>query len=152
MTPQPRGLRVVAVLEAAKGVVVLLAGFGVLVFIDHGTAQMVDALVEHLHLNPANGVPRVFVELINNASNRQLQGLAAGALANAVLRLAEAFGLWHARAWAEWLSVVSGAIYVPFELYGLSHGVTSLRVGMLALNLGVVGYMVLALRRTRQTR
>lgn len=152
MTPQPRGLRVVAVLEAAKGVVVLLAGFGVLVFIDHGTAQMVDALVEHLHLNPANGVPRVFVELINNASNRQLQGLAAGALANAVLRLAEAFGLWHARAWAEWLSVVSGAIYVPFELYELSRGVTPLRLGMLVLNLGVVGYMVLALRRTRQTR
>lgn len=152
MTPQPRGLRVVALFEAAKGAVVLLAGFGVLAFVDRGTAQSVDGLVEHLHLNPANRVPRVFLELMNDASNRELQWLAAGALAYAVLRLAEAFGLWRARAWAEWLSVVSGAIYVPFELYELSRGVTPLRLGMLLVNLGIVVYMSFALRRARQAR
>ncbi len=152
MTPQPRGLRVVAMFEAAKGMLVLLAGFGVLVIVNHGTAQMADALVLHLHLNPAKGVPRVFVELMNDTSNRQLQALAAGALAYAVLRLAEAFGLWRARAWAEWLSVVSGTIYVPFELYELSRGVTMLRLGMLLVNLGIVAYMLFALWRARQTR
>lgn len=152
MTPQPRGLRVIAMFEAAKGAVVLLAGFGMLVFVDHGTAQMADALVKHLHLNPASHVPRVFLELMNDSSDQQLQLLAAGALAYAALRLAEAVGLWRARAWAEWLSVVSGCIYVPFELYELSRGVTPLRLGMLLLNLGVVAYMSFALWRAGQNR
>lgn len=152
MTLPPRGLRVVAMFEAAKGAVVLVAGFGLLVIVDHGVAPMTDALVRHLHLNPAKDVPQIFLKLINDTSNQQLQLLAAGALAYAVLRLAEAVGLWRARAWAEWLSVVSGAIYVPFELYELSRGVTPLRLGMLLLNLGVVVYMLLALWSARRTR
>lgn len=152
MTPTPHGLRVVALFEAAKGMVVLLAGFGVLLAVDHGVAPTIDALVRHLHLNPAKHVPRVFLDLMSNVTDRQLQALAAGALAYAVLRLAEAVGLWRARAWAEWLSIVSGAIYVPFELYGLSHGVTPLRITMLLLNLGVVIYMLRALSLARRQR
>lgn len=152
MTPTPHGLRLVALFEAAKGGVVLLAGFGVLLAVDHGVAQTVDALVRHLHLNPAKNVPRVFVDLMNNVTDRQLQALAAGALAYAVLRLAEAVGLWRARAWAEWLSVASGAIYLPFEVYELARGVTMLRVAMLAANLAVVAYMIYVLRAQRSGR
>ncbi len=146
------GLRLVALFEAAKGSVVLLAGFGVLLAVDHGVAQTVDALVRHLHLNPAKNVPRVFVDLMNNVTDHQLQALAAGALAYAVLRLAEAVGLWRARAWAEWLSVASGAIYLPFEVYELSRGVTMLRFAMLAANLAVVAYMIYVLRAQRAGR
>lgn len=152
MTTPPRGLRVVAMFEAAKGAVVLLAGFGVLLALDHGVAPFADALVRHMHLNPAKEAPRIFLALLNDVSNRELQALAAGALAYAALRLAEAVGLWRARPWAEWLSVVSGALYVPFELYELSHGVTPLRLCMLLLNLGVVAYMALALWRARLVR
>lgn len=152
MTPTPQGLRLVALFEAAKGSVVLLAGFGVLLAVDHGAAQTVDALVRHLHLNPAKNVPRIFVDLMNNVTDRQLQALAAGALAYAMLRLAEAVGLWRARAWAEWLSVASGAIYLPFEVYELARGVTMLRVAMLAANLAVVAYMIYVLRAQRAGR
>lgn len=151
MTPTPHGLRIVALFEAMKGTVVLLAGFGVLLSVDHGAEPIGDALVRHLHLNPAKAVPRIFLELMNNVSDRQLQALAAGALAYAVLRLAEAVGLWRARAWAEWLSAVSGAIYVPFELYELARGVTPLRVVMLLANLAVVVYMLRALWLARRT-
>lgn len=152
MTPTPHGLRLVALFEAAKGSVVLLAGFGVLLAVDHGVAQTVDALVRHLHLNPAKNVPRVFVDLMNNVTDRELQALAAGALAYAVLRLAEAVGLWRARPWAEWLSVASGAIYLPFEVYEVARGVTLLRIAMLAANLAVVAYMICVLRAQRAGR
>jgi len=148
--PPPRGVRAIALLEAAKGTTVLLAGFGLLVAFDHGAASGIDALVAHLHLNPAKQAPRIFLELLNDASNRDLQWLATGAAVYALLRLAEAFGLWHGRAWAEWLAVASGAIYVPFELYELARGVTPLRIAMLLVNLGVVAYMAFTLRRDRR--
>ena len=51
--------------EAAKGAVVLLAGFGVLLALDHGVAPFADALVRHMHLNPAKEAPRIFLALLN---------------------------------------------------------------------------------------
>jgi uncharacterized membrane protein (DUF2068 family) len=102
-------VRVVALLEASQAAVALVAGFGLLSAIHEGAAQIVEALVQHVHLNPAKGYPHVFIDLARNTSNSQLWVLAAGAFSYAALRCDEAFGLWRGRRWAAWLSVASGA-------------------------------------------
>jgi len=58
------------------------------------------------------------------------------------VRFVEAYGLWRARAWAEWFAMISGAVYVPFEVFDLIHKTTVIRGGILLINLLVVGYMV----------
>lgn len=63
------------------------------------------------------------------------------------MRFIEAYALWGERRWAEWFAAVSGAIYVPFELYELLHRFSGLAVTALAVNLAVVGAMIGALRR-----
>lgn len=141
-----RGVRLVALLEAAKGAVVLIAGLGVLEAIHVGAAQFVDDLVGHMHLNLANGTPRVFADLANNTSDRQLQLLAAAAFAYVAVRAAEAWGLWNRRRWAAWFSVASGLVYVPFELVALAQGASALKLALLAANLAVVVYMASVLR------
>ena len=35
------------------------------------------------------------------------------------LRFIESYGLWRQRVWAEWLAIISGAMYLPLELYKL---------------------------------
>jgi len=57
------------------------------------------------------------------------------------LRFAEAFGLWRARAWAEWVALVSGAIYLPYEINRLAHRVSLLHVSIFLVNLAVVAFM-----------
>jgi uncharacterized membrane protein (DUF2068 family) len=49
--------------------------------------------------------------------------------------------LWRERAWAEWLAVLSGGIYLPFEIYELAKGLTALRITLFAVNVLVVVYM-----------
>ena len=49
------------------------------------------------------------------------------ALTYSAIRFTEAYGLWRERRWAEWLSAVSGAIYLPFEIYELAGGITPLK-------------------------
>ena len=58
---------------------------------------------------------------------------------------------WRGRPWAEWLALVGGALYVPVELYHLRLHFTWLKIAVLAANLGVVGYMVYALRNRART-
>jgi uncharacterized membrane protein (DUF2068 family) len=105
-----------------------------------------------MHLNPAKGYPRVFIELAHNTSNSQLWLLAAGAFSYAALRWVEAFGLWRRRDWTAWFSVASGAVYVPVELVEIARGVSALRVGALLVNLAIVAYVLYALREARRSR
>jgi uncharacterized membrane protein (DUF2068 family) len=135
------GVRVVAAFEAAKGLLVLLAGFGLLRFIHDDVQRLAEELVDHLHLNPASKYPRIFLALADRVADVRLWLLAAMAFAYATLRLVEAFGLWRQRRWAEWLAVASGAIYVPAEIYELYRGPSLLKVCTLLVNLGIVAYM-----------
>jgi uncharacterized membrane protein (DUF2068 family) len=143
-------LRFVALFEFAKGALVLVAGAGLLAFGQRDLQEVIEELLLHLHLNPASRIPGIFVALAERVTSYDLWLLATGAAAYAVVRIAEGYGLWYDRAWAEWLGVVSGLIYVPFELYALSKGVTLLRVATLALNVLVVAVLIGALLRRRR--
>ena len=135
------GVRVIAAFEATKGLLILLAGLGLLSIVHEDVQQIAENIVGHFHLNPASRYPRIFLELADRLADVRLWALATMALAYAGLRLIEAYGLWHGRRWAEWLAVASGAIYVPVEIYELFSGVTPLKVGTLALNIAIVAYM-----------
>lgn len=144
------GLRAVALLEASKGALVLLAGFGLLALI-HGEAQaLAEAIVGRFHLNPAHHAPRVFLNLAAKATDGRLWTLALSALAYASVRFVEAWGLWRARAWAEWLGALSGAIYLPLEAYALATRPTPLHAALLGVNLVVVGVLARALWASRR--
>ncbi len=66
------------------------------------------------------------------------------ALAYAVVESTEAVGLWHEQRWAEYLTVVATAGFLPFEILELIDRVTVLRVGALVVNLAVLVYLVWA--------
>ena len=146
-------IRTVAVFEALKGAVVLLAASGLLSLL-HKDAHLVAArFIEHMHLNPAARYPRIFLDATANLQDRRLVWLAAGAGAYAVVRFGVAYGLYVEKAWAEVLVALSAAIYVPFELARLVHRPTWHSALLLAINLVVVAFMVgLLLERRKQAR
>ena len=67
-------------------------------------------------------------------------------------RFTEAYGLWRERKWAEWLALVSGAIYLPAEIYELVDQITWIRVGVLVINLAIVGFIALVLIKSRREK
>jgi uncharacterized membrane protein (DUF2068 family) len=147
------GIRAIAVFEAAKGVLVLAAGLGLLGLVHRDVQALAEHLVQFSHLNPASKYPRIFVDASAQVTDARLWMLAGGAGAYAVIRLFEAYGLWRGRAWAEWLAVASGGLYVPVELYHIWHRFAWLKVGLLVANLAIVGYMIYALKnRAAQER
>ena len=143
------GVRIVAAFEAAKGLLVLGAGFGLLTVVHKDVRSVAEELIRHLHLNPASRSPRIFLDAAERFSDARLWLLAVLAFAYAGLRLVEAYGLWRARRWAEWIAVASGAIYMPFEIYELTHGISLLRVGTFVGNIVIVAYMAYALWTSR---
>jgi len=137
----------VAVFEVLKGAIVFVAGFGLTRLVHRDVAHAAHALIDRLHLDAARKFPHIFLQLAANLSDAQLWGLAVLALAYALLRFAEAYGLWFQRRWGEWIAAVSGGIYVPVELYELARGVTWIKLAALLLNAAVVAYMCYMLWR-----
>jgi len=142
-------VRTVAVFEALKGALVLVAGCGLLSVMHRDMRSVAEELVAHLHLNPAKHAPRIFLDAIDRLPDVRLSVLAVFAFAYAAMRLVEAYGLWRVRRWAEWLAVASGAIYLPFEVYELMRGVTWLRLATFTVNLAIVGLMAYTLYMQR---
>jgi len=101
------GIRMIAGYEAAKGLLVLVAGTGLLLLVHRDAQALAERLVTHLHLDPAKRVPRIFLQFMTEVTPGRLRWLALGAMAYALMRFAEAYGLWRGRRWAEWLGVVT---------------------------------------------
>jgi len=68
--------------------------------------------------------------------------LAITASAYAVIEAVEAVGLWFERRWAEYLTVVATAGFLPFEIRELAERVTLLRLGALVVNIVILVWLV----------
>jgi len=133
-----QALRTIALLELFKGVVVLGAAIS-LYWVD--PSDVAGAFLNYLHISPDRHFAHMLFRLADRLSNVKLWHLVLGASVYSGLRFAEGFGLWRARAWAEWVALVSGAIYLPYEIVRLAHRVTLLHVSIFLVNLAVVAFM-----------
>jgi uncharacterized membrane protein (DUF2068 family) len=142
-THSSAGLRAVAAIEATKGVLVLLLGLGVLSLIHKNLDDVAGRLTEILRINPEGKLSSVFLNLANHATDKTLWVVATGALIYATVRSIEAFGLWRGRDWAQWFALLSGALYLPGEIYSLLRHPSGLKWGALVTNAVVVTFMVI---------
>ncbi len=146
------GVKAVALFEAAKGVVVVVAGLGLLALIHRDAQAVAEQIVRHLHLNPARHFPRIFLDAAATATDTRLWVLALTALFYATVRFAEAYGLWRQRAWAEWFAILTGGIYLPVELYELTVSVTPVKGAIFVINLFVVAWLCRVRWQLRRVR
>jgi uncharacterized membrane protein (DUF2068 family) len=136
-------LRTVASFELAKGLIVLLLGFGAVSLVHKDAWDAAEALLRFLHVNPDHHhYAQVFLNLADNVTDKKLWAVAAGAAAYSIIRFVEAYGLWLERTWAEWFALISGALYVPFEAYEAVTRTTPIHVAVLLINLAIVFYML----------
>ena len=128
----------------------LLAASGLLALVHRNLNDLAAQLVAYSHLNPASKYPHIFLDAVSHLQERRLVWLAVGAATYAVFRLVEAYGLFWERAWAEWLAVVSGGVYVPVEIVELVRKPSLLGFVVLAINVAVVAVMARALMQRRR--
>ena len=152
VTSHKYGLRTVAVVETLKGVAVVALCFVLLSLLHKNLDTVVDHLTEWLRLNPDSRVADWFYELADRTTGRGIWTAVTVGLAYATCRFVEGYGLWHERHWAEWFAVISGAIYVPFELVALITHPHWVRFVVLMVNVLVALYILRILMENRRER
>src|ERR1700722_4570044 len=139
-------LRGIATLEVTKGMIVLLSAIGILLMVrSEDPWDIADGLLRLLHISPDHHFAQVFLDWADSLTTAKIWTVAAAALSYSVLRFLEAYGLWYARAWAEWIALISGAMYLPFEVYKLIHSQSIFHISVFLINVAIVLYMIYAL-------
>ena len=147
-----QGLRAIAIFEAAKGAIGLAFAVGVVGLVFHHVFPWVRWLVEHFHFADAALAPRRAVQVLAHPENFPLKIILLIALAYTAVRFAEAYGLWLARRWGEWLTLIGATLYLPFEIYWITYGATLGKITLLVLNVALVVYLAVVLMKTRGKR
>ncbi|ABZ77669.1 conserved hypothetical protein [Shewanella halifaxensis HAW-EB4] len=141
MSSVKSGLKAIALLEATKGLISVLVVFGLHKLAGQDIQRVVEELLSHSHLNPANHLVQEAITQAGKITEANIMFVIAGALLYAGIRFIEAYGLWHSLVWTEWFALLSGGIYLPFEAYEMFTKPSLLTAGILVINLVVVGYM-----------
>jgi len=147
------GLRGIALFEAIKGLGGLIVGIWLLSLLhkDMETVAMhlLHFLHKVLHLSPDGHIARSIMRGAARVTHGNLLMVAGLAFLYVTIRFVEAAGLWLEKEWAEWFALISGAMYMPYEIYELAHHPTLIKWGILASNALIVLYMVWLLRSSQ---
>jgi uncharacterized membrane protein (DUF2068 family) len=92
----------------------------------------------------SHGVLTALLNRLANLKPHSLKVLAAFAFVYASISAAEAIGLWLQKRWAEYLTAIATAIFLPLEIHELVKRVTLVRILALAVNLAILIYLVWA--------
>jgi uncharacterized membrane protein (DUF2068 family) len=147
-------LRLIAVNRAAHFVGLALLGIAILLFSanradlrDVVLRVVADVTGESANGGAASGsgLTHRVDELFTLRSGR-LHLFAGIALVYAFVEGVEAVGLWYAKRWAEYLTLIVTASLLPVEVYELSEHATPFKVIAFVLNIAVVAYLLYAKR------
>ena len=137
-----RILTLIALFKFGKALLLIALGLGALQLIRSDIREqannMFEALGSSIDVAPILKVLRQ----IGALAPWRLRLIGGGAFLYAALFVTEGVGLWQQRRWAEYLTVIATASFVPFEVFELVRRLTYPRASALLLNIGVVVYLV----------
>ncbi|MFB7633613.1 DUF2127 domain-containing protein [Streptomyces sp. NPDC056149] len=148
-------LRFLAVERAVRGVFIVLAAIAVWQFSNSQDAvrqffdKNLDAIrpvAVHFHYDLDHSPVVDTIRKTFGYHHSTLVLVAAALLAYALIEIVEAGGLWVAKRWAEYLTVVATAAFLPLEIYELTEKVSWLKVAALVINILAVLYIAFAKR------
>jgi uncharacterized membrane protein (DUF2068 family) len=141
--PRARGLLLIAIFKLAKAITLIAAGIGALRLLNPTVAKRVEDWLTQVQLAPG----RRIVALLARANEHQIEALGALAFGYALVFLVEGTGLFLRKRWAEWFTIVVTGSLLPFEIYELAKGFSVAKVATIAVNIAVVIYLVMRVRK-----
>jgi uncharacterized membrane protein (DUF2068 family) len=140
-------LVLIALFKLVKGLLLLAVGVGAVKLLHRDIAQTISDWVDFLRVDPDNRFIHGILTRLLRLSPAQLKAASVGTFIYAGLLLTEGIGLLLRKRWAEYFTIVTTAGLIPLELYELAKHITAAKVAILAINIAIVAYLVVRVRR-----
>lgn len=148
-------LRFLAVERFLRGLLIVLAAWAVWKFSNSqdSVRRLFDEnltvfrpVTDHFHWDLEHSPVVDTIRRTFDYEHKTLLVVALALVVYALVEIVEAVGLWLSRRWAEYLTVVATAAFLPLEVYELTEHVSALKVCTLLLNVLAVLWILLSKR------
>ena len=140
-------LKIIAVFKLVKALLLIGVGLGSLKLLNPEVAVAADRWASTLAWRLGPRAASAVRGGLSNVDSSKLKVIAIVAFLYAGLFAVEGVGLWMTKRWAEYLTIIATASFVPFEVYELFRHASWQRGATLGINLLVVGYLVWKVRQ-----
>jgi uncharacterized membrane protein (DUF2068 family) len=146
-----KGLLAIALFKWFKGALLIVLAFGVLKLLHRDVGEVVEDFANKLRVDPDNRYLGALLAKLNLLDDRKLEALSGLTFAYSALFLTEGTGLFFEKRWAEFLTIIATASFIPLELYELFKNPSVMKSFFLALNAVIIVYLVVNLRRRKHS-
>jgi uncharacterized membrane protein (DUF2068 family) len=146
-----KGLMAIALFKWFKGALLLVLAVGLLKLLHRDVADVFERLADKFRVDSDNHYLGALLAKLNLLDERKLKALSGLTFAYSALFLTEGTGLFFEKRWAEFLTIVATASFIPLELYELFKTPSLAKYIMLALNAGIVVFLIVNLRRSKRS-
>jgi uncharacterized membrane protein (DUF2068 family) len=144
------GIWLIAIFKLAKGLLLIAAGIGAAAVLHNGIDATVERLVNVLWVGRESRLVETLIEKVASLDDHKLQLAEIGTFVYAAVFLTEGTGLLLRQRWAEYLTIFVTVSFIPFEIYVMFRRFSAERAIVLVINIAVVVYLVLKVRRDRR--
>jgi uncharacterized membrane protein (DUF2068 family) len=148
----PLVLKLLALYYLVQGLLLTVVGSVGLFLLDHDPLRVIKQWLYLIHVDPGNRAIHGLLTKVTPISDQLLETVSIGSFVYAALAFVQSGGLFFARPWASYLTVVVIGSFIPWELYGLLNHVTPLRFVTLGVNGAIAWYLLARELRARRIK
>jgi uncharacterized membrane protein (DUF2068 family) len=142
----------IAIFKFGKGLILIAAGITAAALLHSGIEPTLHRWVNILWIGRESRLVERLIEKVASIDRKQLEFAEVGTFVYAAVFLTEGTGLFLRQRWAEYLTIVITASFIPFEIYVMLRRFSFERAIVLVINIAVVVYLVRKVRRDRKER
>ena len=144
---RPLAVRLIAIFKLAKGLLLFAVGIGALNLLHKDVVEVLMRWVNVLRVDPDNHFIHGLLVKVWFVDDRTLAKISAGTFFYAALLLIEGVGLWLAKRWAKYFTVIITGSLLPLEAYELAKRLSLARILVIVINIALVWYLVATLKK-----
>jgi uncharacterized membrane protein (DUF2068 family) len=142
-----RFVRLIALERFLRGIALIVGGVYLLFHTGSNFGSIAKHIVSRFDLDPNQPFFRHTIDRLGRLKHHSVTLLGIAALAYGALELVEGVGLFLRQRWAEWLTVIATALFVPIEIYEVARKPSIFKAAGLAVNVVVVLYLFRVVRK-----
>jgi uncharacterized membrane protein (DUF2068 family) len=137
-----RGIVAIGIFKLLQGLLFVLVGIGAIRLLHRDLMQIAEHFILAMRFDPEGRFVNLVMDKLALIDSHRLKQISVAIFAVASLDLVEGIGLVLEKAWAEYVTLVLTASFLPWEFFEILRRATWIRATLLGINLAVVIYLV----------
>ena len=147
-----RWVLAIGVLKLLKAILFVLIGIGAIRLLHKDVVDLFAKGLADLNFDPESHFVNLILDKVALLNDHRLRLISTAIFSYAILDVVEGVGLLMEKAWAEYLTIIVTASFLPWEMFEVARHASVIKIVLFLTNAAVVAYLVYDVRRHARMR